>query len=227
MNSERLVLIPGMGADERLFEPQRRAGLIFESPALIVPNSTETLADYAVRIRDSIDLTGPCVIGGVSFGGMLAIEMARICAASCVILIASCRNRLGIPSHYRLLEWISRIVPDTLIQRRAVVSGRVLASLEHISNPQRQLVEQMSRSVAVTQLRRIAHMILHWQAPSKLPCPVYHIHGDADKIIPIQRVHPDEVVHGGGHLINLTHAKQVNEFICRYAVMQHSDPKTT
>lgn len=217
MEHQRLVLIPGMGADERLFEPQRQAGLQFEVPTLLMPRPAERLANYAARIRDTINLAGPCVIGGVSFGGMLAIEMARMCDARAVILIASCRNRLGVPSHYRLAEWISRVVPDRLLQRRAVISGRLLATLENINDHQRDLVEQMSRDVAVPQLRRIGRMILNWRAPAKLPCPVFHIHGDADQIIPIKRVQPDEIVYGGGHLINLTHADQVNAFISQHA----------
>jgi pimeloyl-ACP methyl ester carboxylesterase len=213
--NERLVLFPGMGADGRLFEPQARAGIQFEAAELITPLRSETLADYAARMRDAVDLAGPCVVGGVSFGGMLACEVARICGARCVVLIASCRNRAGIPSHYRMVEWMSRLVPDVLIQRRAAVSGRLLAALECIDEREQQLVMQMSREVAVPQLRRIARMILQWQTPARLPCPVYHIHGDADRIIPIRRVTPDEVVHSGGHLINLTHAEQVNSFITR------------
>jgi pimeloyl-ACP methyl ester carboxylesterase len=214
-----------MGADERLFEPQRRAGLEFEVPPLIVPRSGETLSDYAARMRDAIDLAGPCVIGGVSFGGMLACEMARVCTARCVILIASCRNRASLPSHYRAVELLSRIIPDPIIQRRAAVSGRLFATLECITDAQRDLVVQMSRDVAVPQLRGIARMIVQWQAPACLPCPVHHIHGDADRIISIRRVQPEEIVPGGGHLINLTHADQVNRFIARHLNPSHAGPE--
>ena len=65
VDRERVVLIPGMGADERLFEPQRRAWNL-NLPTLLMPRSAETLADYAARMRDAMDLAGPCVIGGVS-----------------------------------------------------------------------------------------------------------------------------------------------------------------
>ncbi len=202
-----------MGADARLFEPQRRCGFDFEVPTLPVPRAGQALAEYAAQVRDEIDLAGPCVVGGVSFGGMLACELARVCSARCVILIASCQNRDGLPSHYRLVEWVSRVVPAPLIQRRAVLSGRLLSALECIDQRQQELVMQMSRDVAVPQLRRIARMMLEWHPPARWPCPVHHIHGDIDRIIPLRRVKPDEVVVGGGHLINLTHAEQVNHFI--------------
>lgn len=215
MPRERLVLIPGMGADGRLFEPQRRHGFEFDIPTLSEPHRGDTLADYAARIRDQLRLIAPCVVGGVSFGGMLACELARLCNARCAILIASCRNRSGVPSHYRILEVISRIIPDAIIQRRAVVSGRVFAAMECVTEEQKRTVTQMSRDVAVPQLRRIARMLLSWEAPAVWPFPIHQIHGEIDRIIPLGRVQPDEIVPGGGHLINMTHADQVNAFIER------------
>lgn len=205
-----------MGADARLFEPQRAYGFRFEVPVLPDPAPGEDMLAYAARIRDQLDLAGPCVVGGVSFGGMVACEVARVCTVRCVLLIASCRNRDAVPSHYRLAELASRLVPDFLIKRRALVSGRMLAALECLNPEQQNVVCEMSRDVDVPQLRRISRMILRWQAPATLPCPVYQIHGDADRIIPIRRVKPDEIVRGGGHLINMTHADQVNRFIERY-----------
>jgi pimeloyl-ACP methyl ester carboxylesterase len=204
-----------MGADERLFEPQRQHGIEFETLRLPPSRPGQSLADYAATVRDALDLAGPCVVGGVSFGGMLACELARVCTARCVILIASCQNPGGLRSHYRFVEWISRLIPDPVIQRRAVVSGRLLSTLECIDRHQQDVIMQMSRDVAVPQLRRIARMMLEWRPPSRWPCPVHHIHGDVDRIIPLSRVRPDEVVRGGGHLINMTHARQVNQFIGR------------
>lgn len=213
---ERFVLIPGMGADERLFEPQRRAGLEFEVPVLPMPRPNDTLANYAAYLRDQMDLAGPCVVGGVSFGGMLACEMARVCTTRCVILIAGCCRRSSIPPYYRAVELLSRIIPDSIVQRRAVVSGRLLAALECIDAGQQELIIDMSRQVAVPQLRRIARMILQWDPPERWPCPIHQIHGETDRIIPLRRVQPNEVVTGGGHLINMTHADQVNRFIARH-----------
>lgn len=47
--------------------------------------------------------------------------------------------------------------------------------------------------------------------------PIYHVHGDRDRLIPVHRVAPDRVIAGAGHLLNLTHADAVNEFIARAA----------
>ncbi|MHC4442003.1 MAG: alpha/beta fold hydrolase [Planctomycetota bacterium] len=216
MAAERLILIPGMGADERLFGPQREAGLDFEVPPFPIPEPQDDMAAFAARVRDQIDLNGPCVVGGVSFGGMLACELARICQARCVLLIASCSNASKIPKYYRFAELISRAIPNFLIRRRCVASSRMLAKLESLNDQQYRLIRNMSRNVPILFLRQAAKMILNWDNSSPMPCSVHHIHGAKDRIIPLRNLAPDEIIPDGGHLINLTHSQIVNRFIRKY-----------
>ena len=55
--------------------------------------------------------------------------------------------------------------------------------------------------------------IFSWEGVSELPMPIRHVHGDRDGLIPIRRVHPDDVITGGGHLLNLTHTGAINDFL--------------
>jgi len=205
-----------MGADERLFGPQRAYGFDFEVLRMPIPEPADDMPAYAARVRDQLALDGPCVVGGVSFGGMLACELAALCHARCVLLIASCHSRAVIPRYYRLAERVSRFLPDGLIRRRCVASSRILARLESLNHQQYQLIRDMSIDVPVLFLRRVGRMILRWNGPPALSCPSYHIHGQIDRVIPLKGNEPDEVVPDGGHLINLTHAEQVNRFIERH-----------
>jgi len=216
MTGERIVLIPGMGADERLFGPQREYGLRFEVPCLPVPEPQDDMPAYALRVREQIGLDGPCVLGGVSFGGMLACELARICRARCAIIIASCSDASKIPKYYNFAELVSRMIPDFMIRSRCVASSRMLAKLESLDDEQYRLIRDMSRGVPLTFLRRVSRMLISWNNPVPIPCPVHHIHGAKDRIIPIRNLAPDEIIPDGGHLINLTHARQVNQFIEKY-----------
>ena len=216
MPAERFILIPGMGADERLFGPQRAYGFDFEVPSMPIPEPADDMPTYAARVRDRLALDGPCVIGGVSFGGMLAYELAALCRARCALMIASCRSRAVIPGYYRLAELVSRFLPDSLIRRRCVASSRILARLESLNHAQYRLIRDMSIDVPVLFLRRVGRMILRWDGVPPLSCPRYHIHGQIDRVVPLKGNEPDEVVPDGGHLINLTHAEQVNRFIERH-----------
>lgn len=215
MSTPRLVFFPGMGADERLFEPQRAWGLKLEVPAMPIPERGDTLSRYARRLVDTLSLDSDCIIGGVSFGGMLACEVAAVCNPRCTLLVASCRGRRAIRRSYWPAEWVSRLLPDRVLRRRCIASSRLLAKMEDLTHEQYRLVRDMSVDVPVLYLRRVGRMVLYWRRPSPLACPVYHIHGASDRIIPLRKVRPDEVISDGGHLINLTHPEQVNRFIER------------
>jgi pimeloyl-ACP methyl ester carboxylesterase len=213
MHVERVILIPGLGADERLFGSQRTAGLTFEVPTLPIPKRSEDMTHYALRLCDRLRLDGPCVLGGVSFGGMLACEMAAHCDARAVVLIAACRDRAAIPRYYYGAELISRLLPDVLIRRRCATSSRLLAGIENLDAEQFELIHDMAQRISVPFLRRTARMILGWRGSPQLSCPVHHVHGRLDRVIPVRQLRPDVIIEQGGHLINMTHAGQVNQFI--------------
>src|ERR1700722_13749272 len=71
-----IIMLPGMAADDRLFRHLRPSlpGLV--TPAWIEPRRREPLPAYAGRLARCIDPGVPCFVGGASFGGMVALEMA-------------------------------------------------------------------------------------------------------------------------------------------------------
>ncbi|HSA24913.1 MAG TPA: alpha/beta hydrolase [Phycisphaerae bacterium] len=216
MAAPRVILFPGMGCDERLFGPQREGGLEIETPPMPAAEAAENLAAYAARIARSLEIDQTCVVGGVSFGGMLACQIGSLVHPRCVLLIASCRGNTAIPRAFWPLSWLSHLCPDWFIRRRGQASCRLLARLESLTGYQSRLIRDMSLSVPVPHLRRIGRMILQWNGDPPPTCPVHHIHGARDRIIPLRKVKPDVVISDGGHMINLTHADRVNEFIARH-----------
>jgi pimeloyl-ACP methyl ester carboxylesterase len=55
--------------------------------------------------------------------------------------------------------------------------------------------------------------ILEWKISPTVSCPVFHVHGSLDRILPAKLTRPDVLIEGGGHVISITHSKQVNAFI--------------
>jgi pimeloyl-ACP methyl ester carboxylesterase len=206
-------MFPGMGADERLFGPQIAAGLPIEVPPQVMPERGDDMQTYAARVRDTLNLEGSYALGGVSLGGMIACEVAQLCQPKCLVLVATCRSGRSIPNYYRIVELLSRLFPTPLIQRRCGASCRLMAALEKLDNEQYELLRDMSSKIAVPFLRRTGKMVVNWNGPNSFPCPVRHIHGAGDPIIPIRYVKPDEVIPDGKHLINMTHPEIVNRFV--------------
>src|SRR5262245_19159901 len=87
-----LILIPGMGADGRIFRAQHTAFQNLCVPKWITPLRNESLASYARRFAAIINPHQPCYLGGASFGGVVALEMARYLDVRVVFLIGSLRS---------------------------------------------------------------------------------------------------------------------------------------
>ncbi len=64
---ESLMAEPGLGADERLLEPQREEFPQLVVPAWIPPRAKESLSDYAARMAETVKPSrdAPLILGGV------------------------------------------------------------------------------------------------------------------------------------------------------------------
>lgn len=210
----RLVLIPGLGVDEGLFAPQREAFPQIECPSWIEHHHGESLRSYAHRLAATIEPGGPMVLGGQSFGGMLALEIARVLQPRAVILIASCRSAKSIPAPFWWLEAASRLMSDKMARRIVLAqTSAIVWRLGCSDEATRRFLEQRLSDASISFIRWAVHAIRRWTFDARLPMPVYHIHGQRDRLIPVKNVNADVEVAGAGHLLNMTHREQVNSFI--------------
>lgn len=216
MNSTfQLILLPGLGADYRLLEPQRAAFPNLIVPPWIPPHKNESLPSYAARMAETVAPTrdSPLILGGVSFGGMLACEMARHLKPDAVVVIASCRTPQGLrPSHLAA----RRLLPVLPVAAWSVVkllSGPVMRVMHRRSVERRELLVRMFKESDSRFMHWVVQAILNWEPTPLEGIPVFHIHGGRDRMIPAWRIHADVMISDGGHLINMTRAEQVNDYI--------------
>jgi pimeloyl-ACP methyl ester carboxylesterase len=102
-------------------------------------------------------------------------------------------------------------MPFELVCRLAGVGVAAFGSLSAPST--HVLLRQLSDSDA-SFLRWASGAVLAWE-PSPVPpaVPVHHIHGRCDHVLPAARTDADVIVDGAGHVLSLTHAREVNEFL--------------
>ena len=93
-----VYFLPGLGADKRLFEKQLQAGLPITILEWKTPNKNESIQAYTERMAADIPQTDNLIIGGVSLGGIMAIEIAKIVKPKKVIIISSIKNRSELPA---------------------------------------------------------------------------------------------------------------------------------
>src|SRR6185312_11284822 len=93
---KHIYVISGFGADERVFSKLDFGDNDVHFIQWQVPEKDETLASYAERLAKEIVYPNPILIG-LSFGGMMAIEIAKLIPIEKVILISSIRDRYELP----------------------------------------------------------------------------------------------------------------------------------
>jgi pimeloyl-ACP methyl ester carboxylesterase len=223
MDRPRIILLPGLGADYRLLDAQRSLEADVEVPAWIPPQPDDTLASYAKRLANTIDPARPFYLGGVSFGGMLATEMVHHLRPRVrgLILLATCRSNRGVPLPYRLAHNVARFVPPPMLKQGHLLMPVVrkvfgIARAEHAD-----IFSQMLRETDPAVLKWSLGAVMGWPGPAEeVDVPVIHIHGSCDRILPGRLGEPDATIDGAGHIMNVSHAAEVNRMIADF-ITQH------
>lgn len=214
-----LILVPGMGADERLFARQREAFPNLIVPKWITPAPNDSIQSYAKRLALEIDPKRPCFVGGASFGGFVAMEMARHLQTLGVFLIGSLRGAEELPPKFKMLKPIRQFlsaIPFAMLGKSAAISVSMTGNLS--GHAIKDVVKQFTEADAVF-LRWASQAVLDWEASPTSPMPqppIFQIHGGSDPVLSPRFTRPDEVIPGAGHLISLTHPKQLNAFLAKH-----------
>lgn len=212
-----LFVLSGIGGDERLFNAQRAVRDIRPINWILPTTAREPLTHYAARLAREIQIGEPFDLGGSSFGGMIALELAQHLSPRHVFLFGSCRSPDAVAPLLRALRSLAAISPDRLLHPPRMLQP-VIARWFGATTPMHvDLFAQMLAATSPPFIRWAASAVFSWPGVVELPMPIYHVHGDRDRLIPVHRVAPDRVIAGAGHLLNLTHADAVNEFIARAA----------
>jgi pimeloyl-ACP methyl ester carboxylesterase len=204
-----VYFISGLGADFHAFDR-------IEIPSFCVkhdlpwlePLPSEALNHYAKRMAERIDHSKPFVLVGLSFGGIVAIEIHQQFPALKVILISSISNRNELPWYFRFAASVglhqSPVLPLIKKWDKAMYwfFGTRSARLRGY------LKERMDQTT-LTYLKWSLNAIVHWKQAEK-PIGVIHLHGSKDKLFPIQYCHPDYIVQGGSHFMVVTHAREIS-----------------
>ncbi len=210
--SRHLYLISGLGADERMFNNLRfPSGYDIHHLKWIKPLPDEPISSYAARMADGITADGPVSLMGVSFGGIMSLEIARIRPVAQNILLSSIKHTTEKPPYY---NWVRKLrlhqLPDSVLyQRRSLVVKKFL----NIETPEEgQLVKEYLSKRDYTYLRWAVNAILHWKN-ELVPENLVHIHGAKDLPFPIRFVKPTHVIRDGGHFMVLNRATEINRIL--------------
>ena len=205
-----LYLLPGTGADHRLFHQLDLSAYDAVYVRLPIAERRESMADYAQRIvRTQIDTTECFALLGVSLGGMVATEIAAAYPEQVerAVIVASAKTRLELPPTYRF----GRHVPVyRLVGGRAMrwFTKQVQPRFEPMADAQRDLFIDMIYGKDPQFLQRAVGLMVRWER-EEVPAGITHVHGTEDRTLPVEYVEADVTVQDEGHMLTYSRPEVV------------------
>lgn len=203
---KQIYIFSGLGADERVFQYLDLSDYNVHFIKWIVPYGDEKIDEYAKRIIQQIKHPSPTLIG-ISFGGIMAIEVSKLIDTTKLIIMASVKSRKEIPFYYRLLGSLKmhNTLPLGLIKRSNVITN-LLFGVSKLSD--KEMLNNIMSDTDPNFFKWAINCIVKWESDVK-DNSIIHIHGTRDRLFPICFIYPDYRIQNGGHLLPLSHPKEI------------------
>ncbi len=206
-----IYLIPGIGADYRIYSKIDLPGYDVHHVAWVKPLKDETIENYAKRISTQVKHEAPVFIG-LSFGGLIAAEFHKLFPGSKFILISTIASRHELPwyakfgaaiglNHWIHKRWFKK--PNPMI--RWIFSVR--------DGDTRKLFDAILADADADFLVWAFDELLHWKGNGH--ARLHHIHGNKDRLIPVRNVSADIIVNGGSHMMIVDEGRRISETLVR------------
>lgn len=203
-----VYLLSGLGADKRVFDYLKLDDVELIHIEWERPQVSESIEAYVKRICKQIVTDKPILIG-VSFGGIIATEIAKQIDCGKVILISSAATKHDIPLLYRVAGQlrIHRLIPTSLFMHVNVITCWFFG----ITNDnERQLLKEIIQTTDRAFFKWAIEKVVLWRNTVKIKNCI-RIHGDADRILPSKKA--DHTLHRDGHFMIVSKAAEISTIL--------------
>jgi pimeloyl-ACP methyl ester carboxylesterase len=203
--------ISGLGADERVFKFLELKDVNEKLIRWVPPQRQELLSDYCKRLVSQIDLNDEIVLVGVSFGGIVAQEIAKHIKVRKVIVISSVKSPDEFDWKLRVARVLKlhRLVPSRILKWANLITADYYFGTR--SKAESDLLKLIIKDTDTTFMRWAINAIMSWRCDSSTK--LVHIHGSNDRIFPIGKIKGATVIDGGGHFMIVNRAKEISELV--------------
>ncbi|MFL5787696.1 MAG: alpha/beta fold hydrolase [Flavisolibacter sp.] len=204
----KVYFLAGIAADGRLFKhiklPPGYEAIFIN---WIKPLENEKIDEYAKRLTYNINTEEKFILVGLSLGGIVATEIAKLHQPEATIILGSVTTSNQLPPYYKWLHKlkVNKIIPGSFYKWASGIKHRLTKE----SKEDKALLINMIRNADPDFIFWGTNAVPEWNN-SISPSPLYHIHGTRDEIFPIKFVKPTHVIKKGGHLLALSHYNEVN-----------------
>ncbi|EQA73667.1 alpha/beta fold hydrolase [Leptospira noguchii] len=205
---KNIYLISGLGADERIFQRLNFGNVNPRYISWIQPELDESLSKYSKRLLSQIDTKNEIILIGVSFGGIVALEISKHILVKQIIIISSIKSDSEKPILYRLFGTLRliNIVPSFLLKLYTPVLNYYFGIT---SKEDQELLKSFLANTNGNFLKWALKSILKWDNQD-YQTNLIHLHGTNDRLLPFQLIKAPILISGGGHFMILNKAKEIS-----------------
>jgi len=207
-----VYFVPGMAADVSIFEfiklPEDR--YVKHVIPWKIPEKKESIEVYAKRMCEEVVHT-PCVLIGVSFGGIMVQEMSKFLKFKKIIIISSVKSKHELPGRMKLARKtkVYKLMPTSLVSK--IDNWEKLAFGDFAKK--RAIMYQKYLSINdKTYLDWAIKNVVCWEQEKPIE-GVVHIHGDKDIVFPIINITNCIAIEKGTHVMIINRARWFNEHL--------------
>ena len=203
----KIYAISGLGADRRVFQYLK---LDFELVPIdwITPKHDEPLTSYAKRLSKSISTEEEYIVLGVSFGGLVAVEVSKLLSPSLTVLVSSVEDYRELRSIYRLAGQLKLIrwIPKPLFNPPRSIACWLFGT------DRKALLNDILNETDLNFAKWAVSALVSWKNTERVR-PILKISGSHDKLIPSANDKNTEVISGGEHFMVVDRASEISQII--------------
>jgi len=213
-SAQNIYLLSGLTANEYMFK-----NLIFPDGFTIkflpwLQNDTnDTLETYAQKLIDTYNVKEGQKILGLSFGGIMASEIQKLCPQEKIIIVSSVSHNNQMPPYYQS-HLLFELFKPFLKGKNTLPDSVLKWPFEPIDYQDFCEVKKNIETSNVDHLLWVLEQLSLWEHASK-HSNLIQIHGSIDRIFPPNYVNCDYKIKGGGHLMLLNKAAQINPILAK------------
>jgi len=215
-------LIPGMGADKRLFQRFHLPNGKVHHLDWIAHEKSKNLQEYAAMMASRIQTENNIIVGS-SMGGMVTVEISKQINPLGVVLVSAPTGRHEFP---RSLKSLRALKLHRSLNAKQIMRISRLCDLfmGFKTEEQRTMFYDMLSANGADFLHFSVGAVLEWENTTPPSVPFIQILGSKDRLFSHKKIRNAHVIDGSGHFTAFEKGTDVSEIIVNWVEGLRKEP---
>lgn len=207
-----IYFVSGLGADERVFQFLELPGVKKCYIKWIKPLKSETLESYCKRLLSQFDLEKEVILVGVSFGGIICQELAKLIVCKKIMIISSIKSKQEMSPQMKAVGFagLYKLIPNWFLKWLNLMTASYYFGTK--TKEETLLLKQIIKDTDFDFSRWAIEAIMNWDNKI-ITKNLIHINGLDDLIFPAKFINNAVLIPGGTHFMIVNEAKKLSDLI--------------